>query len=55
MIAGHPGVAGACLDLALGGHVFSGTVDGNDVRLTIVGTRAGSMSRQEFSGARPPR
>ena len=92
------GVAGGFLDLWLGGHVFSGTVDGNDVRLTIVGTRAGSMgacaftydaeitgtltgdalqgnlrykaktngapdcgaltgceSRQEFSGARPPR
>jgi len=34
------GVTGGILDLWLGGHVFTGAVDGTDVNLTLTGSRA---------------
>lgn len=37
------GLARAALDALTGGHVFTGTVDGDDVALTITGTRAMSQ------------
>lgn len=37
------GLARAALDALTGGHVFTGTVDGADVALTITGTRAMSQ------------
>jgi len=37
------GLTGNFLDAWLGGHVFSGTVDGDQLDLTLIGTRAGSM------------
>ena len=37
------GLARAALDALTGGHVFTGPVDGDDVALTITGTRAMSQ------------
>jgi hypothetical protein len=37
------GLARAALDALVGGHVFTGSVDGADLSLTIVGTRAASQ------------
>jgi hypothetical protein len=33
------GLTGAYLDVVLGGHVFQGTVDGNDLEMKITGTQ----------------
>lgn len=37
------GLAAAALDFVLGGHVFTGSVDGSHLDATIVGNRGGTM------------
>lgn len=37
------GLARVALDLALGNHVYQGDVDGNDIALKIIGSRAGQQ------------
>lgn len=43
------GVAGGYLDVVLGGHAFAGTVDGDDVDLTLFGTRSGTMGNCTYT------
>jgi hypothetical protein len=43
------GVAGGILDLALGGHVYTGSVDGNDLLLELFGTRGQQMGNCSFT------
>ena len=43
------GVTGALLDIALGGHAYTGVVDGDDLALDLVGTRAMQMGNCTFT------
>src|SRR5690349_17493568 len=43
------GAAGSFLDLWIGAHVFSGSVDGNDVDLTITGSTPHSMGNCAYT------
>ena len=43
------GVTGAYLDLILGSHVFSGAVDGDELDLTILGTRSAVTGNCTFT------
>jgi hypothetical protein len=43
------GGAGFVLDVAIGGHVFEGEVDGNHLDLAIMGTRANTQGNCTFT------
>ena len=43
------GLAQITLDLALGGHAFSGTVDGDQLDLTLLGTRPQTMGNCTYT------
>jgi hypothetical protein len=43
------GLAGGFLDVALGDHVFSGPIDGNDLDLTLYGSRATSSGNCTYT------
>lgn len=43
------GLAGGALDLALGGHVYEGEVDGNDLFLEIFGSRGQTRGNCTFT------
>src|SRR5205085_2572645 len=43
------GGAGAVLDLALGAHIYTGGVDGNDLALDLFGTRGQQMGNCSFT------
>lgn len=45
----QPGGARIALDLVLGGHVFTGTVDGNHLDLLITGTPSFSMGTCDYT------
>jgi len=43
------GVTGGLLDLVLGGHAYTGVVDGNDLDLNLIGTRSMLMGNCTFT------
>jgi hypothetical protein len=43
------GIAGTYLDVVLGDHVFTGGVDGDNLQLTLFGTRSGTSGNCTFT------
>jgi hypothetical protein len=43
------GLTGNYLDLILGGHEFNGTVDGNDLSLTLIGERSATQGNCAYT------
>jgi hypothetical protein len=43
------GLTGTYLDVVLGSHDFTGTIDGNDLDLTLYGTRSGTMGNCTYT------
>jgi hypothetical protein len=43
------GLGAVVLEVAIGGHIYDGTVDGNSLDLTLFGTRSNSMGNCTFT------